>query len=57
MLAAEVEITGLKRGPQDVKEVLEGDMCGMSIRTEGRIELADGDRIELFTRTTVARTL
>lgn len=27
----DVEITGLKRGPTDVKEVLEGEMCGVSL--------------------------
>jgi translation initiation factor IF-2 len=54
---AEVEITGLKRGPQDVKEVLEGEMCGLSFHTETRMELQEGDRLELFTRKTVERTL
>jgi translation initiation factor IF-2 len=53
----EVEVTNLKRGPQDAKEVLEGEMCGVSLKTEGKIELQEGDRIEFFTRTTVARTL
>ena len=54
---AEVEITNLKRGPQDAKEVLEGEMCGVSLKTAARIELEDGDRIEVFTRATVSRKL
>ncbi|HET8708988.1 MAG TPA: translation initiation factor IF-2 [Candidatus Saccharimonadales bacterium] len=54
---AEVEVTGLKRGPQDTKEVFEGEMCGLSFKTAHRIELQEGDRLELFTRDTVARTL
>jgi len=54
---AEVEITNLKRGPQDVKEVLEGEMCGLSFRTENRVELQDGDHIEIFTRETITRSL
>lgn len=54
---AEVEVTGLKRGPQDTKEVFEGEMCGLSFKTAHRVELQEGDRMELFTRTTVARTL
>jgi translation initiation factor IF-2 len=53
----EVEITGLKRGPQETKEVFEGEMCGMSFKSTHRIDLQDGDRIELFTRETVARSL
>ena len=54
---ADVEVTGLKRGPNDAKEVFESEMCGMSIRTTGRVELEEGDRIELFTRETVQRSL
>lgn len=56
-LLAEVEITNLKRGPQDAKEVVEGEMCGLSLKTTSRLNLEEGDRIELFTREAVARTL
>ncbi len=54
---AEAEVTNLKRGPQDAKEVLEGEMCGISLKTSKRVELQEGDRVELFTRETVARSL
>jgi translation initiation factor IF-2 len=54
---AEVEITGLKRGPQDTKEVFEGDMCGVSFKSSSRIDLVEGDRLEVFTRETVSRKL
>lgn len=54
---AEVEVTNLKRGPQDAKEILEGEMCGMSIATKSKLDLAEGDRIELFTRELKARSL
>lgn len=54
---AEVEITKLQRGPQEAKEVLEGEMCGVSLNITGKLELMEGDRLEVFTRTTVARTL
>lgn len=53
----EVEIVNLKRGPQDVKEVLEGEMCGVSLRTTAKLELQEGDRLEAFTRETVQRSL
>lgn len=56
-IAPEVQVTGLKRGPVEAKEVFEGEMCGMSLATTSRIELQDGDRIELFTRETIARHL
>lgn len=54
---AEVQVTNLKRGPQDTKEVFEGEMCGMSLQTTSRLELQEGDHVELFTRETVARSL
>lgn len=53
----EVEVTNLKRGPQDAKEVLEGEMCGVSLTTPSRLELQEGDRLEFFTRKAVERTL
>lgn len=54
---AEVEITGLKRGPQEAKEVFEGEMCGMSFKSTSRVDLQEGDHIELFSRQTVTRSL
>ncbi len=54
---AEVEVTGLKRGPAETKEVFEGEMCGMSLSTPKKIDLVEGDRIELFSRQTVSRSL
>jgi translation initiation factor IF-2 len=54
---AEVEVTNLKRGPQDAKEVLEGEMCGVNLKTASRIELQEGDKLEFFTRQTVTRKL
>ena len=53
----EVEITNLKRGPADTKEVFEGEMCGLSFHSTSRVDLQEGDRIELFTRETVTRHL
>lgn len=54
---AEVEVTNLKHGPQDTKEVLEGEMCGISLKTDSKLDLHEGDHIEVFTRETVARKL
>jgi translation initiation factor IF-2 len=54
---AQVEITNLKHGPTDTKEVLEGEMCGMNVKTESKVDLQEGDRIECFTREVVARKL
>ena len=54
---AEVSVTGLKRGPADAKEIFEGEMCGMSLATTKKLELEEGDKIELFTREAVQRQL
>lgn len=54
---AEIEITDLRRGPQVVKEVLEGDMCGVGYAATSKLELQEGDRLEFFTRTVQSRTL
>jgi translation initiation factor IF-2 len=54
---AEVEILGLKRGPTEVKEVLEKEMCGVNFKTNHKLELQEGDRLEFFRRESVARSL
>ena len=56
-IAKDLEVTNLKHGPTDTKEVLEGEMCGMSLATTSRIDLQDGDRIELYTKEIHERTL
>ena len=53
----EAEVTGLKRGPADTKEVFEGEMCGLSLATTKRTEILEGDKLVLFTREAVTRTL
>lgn len=57
IIAENVEIVRLQRGPQEVKEVLAGEMCGLSFRTDKKVEVQDGDRIQLFTREAKTRTL
>lgn len=57
LLADNLEVINLKRGPQDVKEVQSGEMCGLSFRSEKRVEIAENDRLKLFTRQTQTRTL
>jgi translation initiation factor IF-2 len=54
---AEVEVTNLKRGPQDVKEVEKGEMCGISLKTEKKINLLEGDILGLFKRESIERKL
>jgi len=44
-ILGEAEATNLKRGPQDAKEVLEGEMCGVSLHTNTKLTLEEGDRL------------
>ncbi len=53
----EATLTNLKRGPQDAKEIVEGEMCGMNLATTSKIQLEEDDVIEVFTRETVTRKL
>lgn len=53
----EVEITSIKKGPTEVKEAVEGDMCGLQLKTKNKIELLEGDRIDVFTRQEKQRTV
>ncbi|MES2970955.1 MAG: translation initiation factor IF-2 [Patescibacteria group bacterium] len=54
---AEAQVTNLKRGPQDTKEVFEGEMCGVSLATTTKLELQESDHLEFFSREIVARAL
>jgi translation initiation factor IF-2 len=57
VIAPEVTIVALKQGPQEAKEIQEGEMCGLSFKSESRVEVQEGDHIELFTREIKQRTL
>lgn len=54
---AEAEITNLQRQQQEAKEVFEGEMCGLSLKTGKKLLLEEGDKLEFFTRELVKRTL
>jgi len=54
---AEVEVTSVQRQQQEAKEVFEGEMCGLSIKTAKKLLLEEGDTLEFFTRELVKRKL
>lgn len=56
-LIAEAEVAGLKIGPQEVKEVNTGELCGIQLKTTAKVNVAENDRIEFFTRESVQRSL
>lgn len=54
---AEVEVTSVQREQQEAKEVFEGEMCGLSLKTSRKLLVEVGDNLELFTRELKKRTL
>ena len=54
---AEVEVTSVQRQQQEAKEVFEGEMCGLSLKTDKKLLVEVGDKLEFFTRELVKRTL
>lgn len=54
---AEVEVTKVQRGQQEAKEVFEGEMCGISLKTSKKLLVEENDVVELFSRELVKRTL
>jgi len=54
----ESKLNNLKRGQISVKEVVEGELCGLSIETNNqKIELQVGDKINFYQHEVVQRTL
>jgi translation initiation factor IF-2 len=54
---AEVEVTSVQRQQQEAKEVFEGEMCGLSLKTTKKVVVEEGDNLEFFTRELVRRKL
>lgn len=54
---AEATITTVQRDKQEAKEVFEGEMCGLRLKTTGRVNVEEGDKLEFFTRELVKRSL
>jgi translation initiation factor IF-2 len=46
---ADIEASKLQRGPQEVKEVQEGEECGVTLVTESKLILQEGDNLEFYT--------
>lgn len=53
----EAEITKVQREQSEVKQVVEGDMCGIELKTESKIAVEIGDRIDFVSREIVSRKL
>lgn len=53
----EVKASRLQRGPQEVKSVLKGEECGVTLETDSKLNLQEGDNLEFFTREVIERSL
>jgi translation initiation factor IF-2 len=53
----EAEVKTVQRQQQEAKEVFEGEMCGLQLRTKGKILLEEGDKLEFFKRELRKRSL
>jgi hypothetical protein len=49
-LLGEVEVVNVQEGKVDVPSLAEGERGGMSLKTQKKIQLEIGDRIEFFVR-------
>lgn len=56
-LVAEASIIGVQREKSEVKEVFEGDMCGLSLKTDNKLSLEPGDKLEIFSRELVKKKI
>ncbi|HWZ65512.1 MAG TPA: translation initiation factor IF-2 [Patescibacteria group bacterium] len=54
---SEADVISVQRQQQEVKEVFEGEMCGLQLKTKTKLLMEEGDRIEFFTREFIKRTL
>jgi translation initiation factor IF-2 len=56
-ILGEAEVTSVQREKVSAKEVFEGDLCGLDLKTERKLQLEAGDTLQFFTREVVKRTL
>lgn len=54
---AEAEVLHVQRQQVEAKEVFEGEQCGLELKTQGKLQLEEGDRLHFFTRELKKRTL
>lgn len=53
----EAKLKGLKRGPNNATDLIEGELGGLDLETSSRLELEIGDKLEFYVVETKERTL
>lgn len=56
-IVGEAVVTSVQREKSEAKEVFEGDMCGLNLKTRHKLAVEEGDTLEFFTRELVSRSL
>jgi translation initiation factor IF-2 len=54
---SEGEVAQVQRNQQDTKEAFEGEMCGLKLKTHGKLAIQEEDKLEFFKRELVKRSL
>jgi translation initiation factor IF-2 len=54
---SEAKIISVQREQQSVKEAVKGEMCGLSVSLDKKIQINEGDKIELFNRSVTKQSL
>ena len=54
---ADVVVTNVQKEKNEVKEAFENDLCGLGLKTHGKISLEEGDRLEIFSREVIRKKL
>lgn len=52
-----INVVAVQKNKQEAKEVFEGELCGLNVKTSKRINFEEGDKLEFFTREIIERTL
>jgi len=53
----EVEVSKVQRQQTEAKDVIEGEMCGLDLKTTKKLQIEEGDKLEFFTREIKSRSL
>ena len=53
----ELEVESVERNKLEVKEVLEGEMCGLSLKAKGKIKMEIDDQLEFYRREIIPKKL
>lgn len=54
---AELEVDSVQKNKVEAKEIIEGELCGLSLKTTKKVKIDIDDKLEFFTREIIKRKL